>query len=457
MIRAAASARLTRVPAFLVGIPAFVVLILASASFGQDTLQAEPPAVADRLAEGDQPAGRWRKFNAIAPPSETGQLSSEQIESILALGYLSGSRAAPDASGVTVHDPGRACDGLNLVVSGHAPEAYLMKMDGTVVHHWSKSFDEVWGTVPESPEGAYRGRQYWRRAHLFENGDLLVIFDGEGIVKLDSRSNVLWAARGGYHHDAHVMPDGSIYTLKRETKLVPRINPKEPIREDFIAVLDAGGLEMKAVSLLECFENSLYAPMLANMKRAGDVFHTNSIEVLDGRHAARSPAFAAGNVLVSVREISVVAVVDLSRGSVAWALTGLWLYQHEPTMLDNGNLLVFDNAGMPERSRVLEIDPLSQSLKWSYGGREEEPLFTFLCGSCQRLKNGSTLITESDNGRAFEVSPDGRVVWEYINPHRAGPKRELIATLFEVVRLPARERFPWLDGIEATGDHREET
>jgi hypothetical protein len=189
------------------------------------------------------------------------------------------------------------------------------------------------------------------------------------------------------------------------------------------------------------------------MKRAGDVFHTNAIEVLDGRHAARSVAFAAGNILVSVREISVVAVVDLSRSAVVWALTGLWRFQHEPTLLDNGNLLVYDNAGLPERSRVLEIDPLSQSLKWSYGGRDEEPLFTFLCCSCRRLGNGNTLITESDNGRALEVTPDGRVVWEYINPHRAGPNGELIATLFEVVRLPARERFPWLDGAAGTGDH----
>jgi hypothetical protein len=55
------------------------------------------------------------------------------------------------------------------------------------------------------------------------------------------------------------------------------------------------------------------------------------------------------------------------------------------------------------------------------------------------------LITESDAGRAFEVTRAGEIVWEFYNPHRAGDDGEYIATLFEVVRLP--ESFPvdWLE------------
>ncbi len=51
------------------------------------------------------------------------------------------------------------------------------------------------------------------------------------------------------------------------------------------------------------------------------------------------------------------------------------------------------------------------------------------------MSNGNTLITESDPGRAFEVTPGKTVVWEYVNPRRSGKRKELIATLFEVVRL----------------------
>jgi hypothetical protein len=37
-------------------------------------------------------------------------------------------------------------------------------------------------------------------------------------------------------------------------------------------------------------------------------------------------------------------------------------------------------------------------------------------GGAQRLPNGNTLITESDKGRAFEVTREGEIVWDFYNP-----------------------------------------
>ena len=65
------------------------------------------------------------------------------------------------------------------------------------------------------------------------------------------------------------------------------------------------------------------------------------------------------------------------------------------------------------------------------------------CG-VERLSNGNTLITESDPGRAFEVTAEKQIVWEYINPHRAGENNENIATLLEVVRLNRDFPTDWL-------------
>jgi hypothetical protein len=42
-------------------------------------------------------------------------------------------------------------------------------------------------------------------------------------------------------------------------------------------------------------------------------------------------------------------------------------------------------------------------------------------GAQQRLPNGNTLITESEAGRLLEVTADGEVVWEYINPVTGRP------------------------------------
>ena len=48
------------------------------------------------------------------------------------------------------------------------------------------------------------------------------------------------------------------------------------------------------------------------------------------------------------------------------------------------------------------------------------------------------------------MTPDGTIVWEYVSPYRAGEDNELVATLFEVVRLPADFPLDWLEKPEVT-------
>ena len=68
----------------------------------------------------------------------------EELERLAALGYVSGSASATSAGGVMLHEPERAAAGLNLVVSGHAPGASLVDMEGNLLHEWRVSFDQVW-------------------------------------------------------------------------------------------------------------------------------------------------------------------------------------------------------------------------------------------------------------------------------------------------------------------------
>jgi hypothetical protein len=70
-------------------------------------------------------------------------------------------------------------------------------------------------------------------------------------------------------------------------------------------------------------------------------------------------------------------------------------------------------------------------------------MFSACCGTVQRLPNGNTVVTESEAGRAFEVTPAGEVVWRFDSPHRPPDRPELVATLFEVLRVPT-EDVKWL-------------
>lgn len=173
-----------------------------------------------------------------------------------------------------------------------------------------------------------------------------------------------------------------------------------------------------------------------------DIFHTNSVAVLDGTAPAGLPAFRRGNLLVSVKRLSAVVVIDPDAREIVWALTGQWYGQHSAQFSPTGHVLLFDNLGtMRLASRVLEVDPMTQRLLWTFGGRPGEDLLSETIGFVDRLHNGDTLITESNHGRVLEVTPDNRVVWEFDNPIRVGKRRNLVATVYFMERVPRQLPF----------------
>ncbi|MFO8072080.1 MAG: arylsulfotransferase family protein [Polyangia bacterium] len=382
--------------------------------------------------------GRWRRLRSQYRRSTLDAEQQRQIEQLEAIGYMQGSREAPSRSGVTIHEKAAAFSGLNLYVSGHAAEALLIDMRGNVLHRWARGFREVWPDA-EVP-GNVRNTRFWRWAEPLPDGGLIVIWEGQGIARLDAESNVIWAALNRAHHEAELAPSGAIYTLTRKAHVVPRVNEKSPILEDFLVVLGPGGNELHRVSLLEAFERAPeeYRRIWEESeRRAGDIFHTNAVELLDGRLANRIPAFAEGNVMISSRFLDAIAVLDPEREKIVWAARGEFARQHDPTILKNGRLLLFDNAGPKGRySAVREYDPASMRQIWKYRGSKQRPFFSATCGTAQRLPNGNTLITESDAGRVLEVTRGGKIVWEFINPHRAGEDGRYVATLFAMLRLP---------------------
>jgi len=380
--------------------------------------------------------GRWRI--ARDRSNELDEEGSERLDELEALPYLQGYKPAPVARGVTVYDPERACPGVNLCNSGDRPEAYLMDMSGRVLHRWyfehTRAFPKVRPRIATS---------YFRRVHLLKGGDLLAIFDDVGIVRINAGSGLVWAKRGRFHHDLAVTPQGRLYLIKHQREAMVRQGILRPALPDNIVVLDLDGNVQDACSLLECFKRSDYADMLDLIDEVdlsiNDVLHTNSIRVLDGSLVDRSPAFKKGNVLVSLLRLDAIAVVDMDDKKVVWASSGddhgMWSRQHDPTLLADGHMLLFDNRGHEGRSKVIEFDPFSNEVYWRFADGPETPFFSMTCGAARRLPNDNTLITESDAGRAFEVTIDGDIVWEYLNPRRAGDNDELIATLFEVQRV----------------------
>src|SRR5262249_59952779 len=134
-------------------------------------------------------------------------------------------------------------------------------------------------------------------------------------------------------------------------------------------------------------------------------------KVVSSALAPKFPQFKAGQLLVSPRHLDAIAVLDPDSGKAVWAARGPWHAQHDPSFLDNGHLLLFDNLGSPGGSRVLEYDPLTQSFPWTYPGEKGQPFLSRIRRMCQRLSNSNTLIVNSVGGEAIEVTPRQQVVW----------------------------------------------
>ena len=379
--------------------------------------------------------GLWRR--AREPADAVADEERQRLEELAAVPYLSGYVEAPAEQDVIRYDPARAHNGYNLYNSGHGPEALLIDMEGQPLHSWSLGKEAVW---PDAP--TRKMAFYWRRVRVYPNGDLLVVFDSYGLMKLDRDSNLLWKYTRACHHDLEVTDNGDIYVLYRESAVLEDYNDGRRVMPDGVVVLTSDGEPKEEYRILECFNNSNYAYMLRWIPPdVQDLLHANSVRVFDGSHEHLSPFYKEGNILIALRKIDVVAIIDPDERSVVWATSGiengLWHKQHDPRVLADGTMLLFDNRGRGdvERTSVLEFDPFTLRVNWQFGGGTGASLYSRTLGASRRLPNGNTLISESNYGRAVEVTREGEIVWEFINPHRAGDENELIATLFEMQRL----------------------
>ena len=355
--------------------------------------------------------------------------------------------------GVAAYEPERAQPGATLYTSGQDAAAYLIAMDGRVLHTWRRPFSSVWDPASNIRKPQPDSHVFFREALLYPNGDLLVIYEAVGdtpygyaIVKLDKNSEVLWRYFGRAHHDIDIGPDGRIYALTHEIVDFPAQfgNLATPRLEDYIVVLSPTGEEQRKLPLTELIKRSKYQHLLHTVSAysVADPLHTNAVGVITEALAANFPYGAPGQVLVSFRELNAIGVVDLEREELVWATRGPWIGQHHPELLPNGHIVLFDNYAnyrAPEgTSRVIEIDPKTLGIVWQYTGTPARPLESAIRSAQQRLPNGNTLIVESNGGRLVEVTTEGEIAWEFFNPDRV-PRRdgdgELIAIIASARRV----------------------
>jgi hypothetical protein len=167
-----------------------------------------------------------------------------------------------------------------------------------------------------------------------------------------------------------------------------------------------------------------------HQRNSRKVSHVNSV-----RYVATNPFNQQPALLLSVRNASRVLLIDYATKKILWSSpAGLMEFQHDARLLDNGQVLLFNNRRLSAFSSVDQIDPRRNELVWQYRSVAENDFHSAILGSAQRLPNGNTLVNEGTSAHLFEINPRKEVVWEYFPPFEPAPVDSAwpLAPLFRV-------------------------
>ncbi len=314
-------------------------------------------------------------------------------------------------SGAHVYDAARMSPGFNLF------DGRLIDLEGRVLKEWHHRY---LGLL--LPDGRYAAQEYYesRKWGLFTWEDKPV-----------------WEMDLPIHHDIVFTPQQTLLTFTKEMHSYKGRNV------DFCVIVefDLAGRELGRWSTwghlreIQKFHRPLeidrpkffFLPEPAWRKERTpwggnyDYYRLNAIQVLpDTPLGKEDKRFRAGNWLISFRHGSMMFILDQDTKEIVWKCIASDVPdgiegQHAPAMLANGRILLFDNGRYRGWSRVIELDPVTLKIVWEY---RAEGFYTLSQGYVQRLPNGNTLVTESERGRAFEITPEKQIVWEYYHPEK---------------------------------------
>lgn len=328
--------------------------------------------------------------------------------------------------GNVINGPG-AFNGYTILTTAHG--AALINMDGKIIYQWGKKFNK------DYTQSGNDLKSVWRDAKLLSNGDVIFLNEtdgtdtpyGLGLSKIDKNSNLIWNSKEPIHHRISLAQDGSIYALSH--KLVSSSNFKDihglykTILDDSIVHLSADGKKLDEVFLMDLLIHSPYKIIIekylsdsnarAKWETKWDILHSNSAMKLEEDMAKVFPMFQPEQVLVSLRNLSLIILVDMQEKRIVWGKQGIWKNQHDVTFSKDGTLLIYDNLGKSETaSRILRYNPTTDTTTVAYEGSISSPFFSSFRGVKQELPNGNLLITETHGKRVFEVNSLGQIVWQ---------------------------------------------
>lgn len=318
----------------------------------------------------------------------------------------------------------------------HDPGPLLLTDERDLVQLLDRSGEELWSLrVP--------GRSAVELAEPLPLGALATLSVDEGVDVFDSAGKRVASWDLACHHDLAREAQGALLLAVhadrpyhgRQVRFdrIVRVHPDQPGRQPEL-VWDSFEARVQLIQLagLSVLDEPAADPDQPSGHGRYDRFHLNSIQVLppSGR-GQRDPRFAPDNLLLCLRNASLLLVIDPSDGRIQWSYgPGELDFPHHPTLLPSGRILVFDNGFHRSWSRLVELDPgapgAQTNVAWDWRAADPPAFHSPTRGAAERLAGGQTLVTDSESGRLFELDPAGRVTWRWLRPLEPDGRRRRI-------------------------------
>ena len=316
---------------------------------------------------------------------------------------------------------------------------------------------------------------------LLNNGNILGYADGRSnnvpgrAYEMTIANELVWQGPPnlegiGVHHDVIRLPNGNTMALTSKDTLLPLPDADWPFEVDSMIwrgdrILEWDG-EGNQVWSWNCFDHfSLddwnYSQILHTIEFGSGFYdwtHSNAIwyDQIDN------------SILLSVRYLSRITKIDYNTGNIIWNMgrysesgdvelgTDIdFSYQHAVKVLDNRNIMIYDNGNenLPITSRGLEIlvDESGPGIQaeaiWEY--ELPNDLSSPMMSDCDRLPNGNSLITSTASKYLVEINSESEKVWEVIPGQNFSTYRgERVAGLYPQIFSVIEPDFIMIDSTK---------
>lgn len=312
------------------------------------------------------------------------------------------------------------------------------QVTGEVLHRWQITRAAAMEGVSEFRPYDFPDERFWiHGAQVLPDGGMLASFEGgevwgSGLVRLDAASKPVWFAPIASHHDVEVSPiDGTIWvpTMRWHPDPSDQIyNLRGPVIESTVTQVDMStGKVLASFSVPEMLMKSRFKYLLAptmtadTMVSTTDVMHLNAVDIVTEAFASHYPELQEGDISLSLRNLHAIVFFRPSTSEVVKVVRGPFVLQHDPDLLDNGNIMVFDNFGadLAKRlARIIEIDPRQDNqVVWSWSGEGPQGFSHLYTGKIDLSPDGQkVMVSDRYRGRAFEIDrKTGKIDWSWRN------------------------------------------